>query len=35
VIREPMSTTFVPPRHRATVGGHGELVIEQEATTGG
>jgi N-methylhydantoinase A len=29
VIREPTSTTHVPAGHRATVGGHGELVIEQ------
>jgi N-methylhydantoinase A len=30
VIREPMSTTLVPPGHTATVGGYGEIVIERE-----
>jgi N-methylhydantoinase A len=27
VIREPLSTTFVPPDHRAVVGTYGELHI--------
>jgi N-methylhydantoinase A len=28
IIREPMSTTLVPPGAAATVGSYGELVIE-------
>jgi N-methylhydantoinase A len=27
IVREPLSTTFLPPRHRLAVGAYGELVI--------
>jgi len=28
VVREPMSTTFVPAGRTLTTGGHGEIIIE-------
>lgn len=31
IVREPLSTTFLPPRHKLVVGGFGELVITTEA----